>query len=132
MTKIHPLRSGAIICGSVLVAVILLVLALPAVVAVSPTISDLTSNKNATATAGTLKITQNWAQSDTVSPGIAQTESAFCKNNEAVIGGGYQISGPDGTVLFTGPSLQLNAYAVQLVNHGQSTMQVQVYATCAS
>lgn len=130
MTKTNPLLFGALTGGLGITVAALLALALPAVLGDQPSISDVTSNKNATAASGT--ITQNWAQGQTVRPGISQVETAACKSTEAVIGGGYQISGPDGAVLFAGPSLHLNAYAVQLLNHGDSTMEIQVYAVCKS
>ncbi len=65
-----------------------------------------------------------------IDPGTAAISHASCSEGQVVIGGGYQASSPEVQMLFSGPSLSVNAYAVQAYNGDNSPSFIQVYAIC--
>jgi hypothetical protein len=108
-------------------------------------LQDLTNNQNVTEPIGGFSITQQWSPMLSIDPGTAAISHASCGEGQVVIGGGYQVSSPEITqrrqqtqqlplpgvqILFNGPSLSVNAYAVQAYNLGNSPSFIQVYAIC--
>ena len=96
-------------------------------------LQELTNNQTITQTTeGGISITQQWSPRLFVDPQAAAISSASCGEGQVVIGGGYQASSPGVQMLFDGPSLSANAYAVQAYNGDTSSSFVQVYAICLS
>lgn len=96
-------------------------------------LQELTNNQTITQTTeGGISITQQWSPRLFIEPQTAGISSASCDEGQVVIGGGYQASNPGVQILFEGPSLSVNAYAVQAYNGDTSSSFVQVYAICLS
>jgi hypothetical protein len=96
-------------------------------------LQELTNNQTITQTTeGGISITQQWSPRLFIEPQTAGISSATCGEGQVVIGGGYQASNPGVQILFEGPSLSVNAYAVQAYNGDTSSSFVQVYAICLS
>lgn len=96
-------------------------------------LQELTNNQTITQTTeGGISITQQWSPRLFIEPQTAEISSATCGEGQVVIGGGYQASNPGVQILFEGPSLSVNAYAVQAYNGDTSSSFVQVYAICLS
>lgn len=96
-------------------------------------LQELTNNQTITQTTeGGISITQQWSPRLFIEPQTAGISSASCGEGQVVIGGGYQASSPGVQMLFDGPSLSANAYAVQAYNGDTSSSFVQVYAICLS
>lgn len=96
-------------------------------------LQELTNNQTITQTTeGGISITQQWSSRLFIEPQTAGISSASCGEGQVVIGGGYQASSPGVQILFEGPSLSVNAYAVQAYNGDTSSSFVQVYAICLS
>ena len=94
-------------------------------------LQELTNNQTITQTTeGGISITQQWSPRLFIEPQTAGISSASCGEGQVVIGGGYQASNPGVQILFEGPSLSVNAYAVQAYNGDTSSSFVQVYAIC--
>jgi hypothetical protein len=95
---------------------------------------------------GGFTITQQWSPMLVIDPGATVISHASCGEGQVVIGGGYydssqeipqrrqqiqqQLLIPGVQIFFSGPSLSLNAYAVQGVNNLDSPTSLQVYAIC--
>lgn len=96
-------------------------------------LQELTNNQTITQTTeGGISITQQWSPRLFIEPQTAGISSVTCGEGQVVIGGGYQASNPGVQILFEGPSLSVNAYAVQAYNGDTSSSFVQVYAICLS
>ena len=109
-------------------------------------LQDLTNNQSVTETIGGFTITQQWSPMLLIDPGTTAIIHASCGEGQVVIGGGYydssaeitqrrqqtqqQVLTPGVQIFFAGPSLSLNAYAVQAVNTHNSPSSIQVYAIC--
>ncbi len=75
-------------------------------------------------------ITQQWAPTLFINPDAAELSYARCTEGQVVIGGGYQISNPEVRILFSGPSLSVNAYGVEAYNNQDIHPFLKVYALC--
>ena len=94
-------------------------------------LQELTNNQTVTQTIeGGFSVTQQWSPMLFIEPKTAGISNATCGESQVVIGGGYQVSDPGVQILFEGPSLSVNAYAVQAYNGDTSSSFVQVYAIC--
>jgi len=93
-------------------------------------VQDLTNNQTVTEQFDGFTITQQWSPRIFISPGTAEISHASCSEGQVVIGGGFQTSNPEVTLLINGPSLAVNAYAVQAYNGDDSASSIQVYAIC--
>lgn len=93
-------------------------------------LQDLTNNQSITEPIDSFTITQQWSPMLFIDPGTAAISHASCGEGQVAIGGGYQVSNPAVEMLFNGPSLSVNAYAVQAYNGDSSPSSVQVYAIC--
>jgi hypothetical protein len=109
-------------------------------------IQDLTNTQNVTESIGGFTITQQWSPIVDIDPGTSAIAHASCGEGQVVIGGGYydssfevperrqqtgqQLLIPGVQIFFAGPSLSLNAYAVQAVNNHNSLSFIEVYAIC--
>ena len=93
-------------------------------------LQDLTNNQTITEQIDSFTITQQWSPRLFVDPGTAAISNASCGEGQVAIGGGYVVSNPAVEMLFNGPSLSVNAYAVQAYNGDSSPSSVQVYAIC--
>jgi hypothetical protein len=108
-------------------------------------LQDLTNNQSVTEPIGGFTITQQWSPTLSIDPGTTAISYASCGEGQVVIGGGYydpsqeipqrrqqtqQLLIPGLQIFFSGPSLSLNAYAVQAVNNLNSPAFIQVYAIC--
>jgi hypothetical protein len=93
-------------------------------------LQDLTNNQSITEPIDSFTITQQWSPMLFIDPGTAAISHASCGEGQVAIGGGYQVSNPAVEMLFNGPSLGVNAYAVQAYNGDTSPSSVQVYAIC--
>ena len=98
--------------------------------ATTVSLQDLINNQSVTETIGEFTITQQWSPMVLIDPGTTVISHASCGEGQVVIGGGYQASSPGVQMLFDGPSLSANAYAVQAYNGDTSSSFVQVYAIC--
>jgi hypothetical protein len=95
-------------------------------------LQELTNNQSITQPIDGFTITQQWSPRSSIDPGTAAISHSSCGEGQFVISGGYQVSNPDVQILFEGPSLSINAYAVQAYNGGSSPSFVQVYSICVS
>jgi hypothetical protein len=109
-------------------------------------LQDLTNNQSVTEPIGGFTITQQWSPTLFIDPGTTAISHASCGEGQVVIGGGYydpsqeipqrrqqiqqQVLIPGLQIFFSGPSLSLNAYAVQAINNLNSPAFIQVYAIC--
>ena len=93
-------------------------------------LQDLTNNQSITEPIDSFTITQQWSPMLFIDPGNSSISHASCGEGQVAIGGGYQVSNPAVEMLFNGPSLSVNAYAVQAYNGDSSPSSVQVYAIC--
>jgi hypothetical protein len=110
-------------------------------------LQDLTNNQSVTESIGGFTITQQWSPMGfIIDPGTTAIAHASCGEGQVVIGGGYydssfeiterrqqtqlQLLIPGVQIFFAGPSLSLNAYAVQAVNNHNSPSSIEVYAIC--
>jgi hypothetical protein len=109
-------------------------------------LQDLINNQNVTEPIGGFTITQQWSPMLSIEPGTTAISHASCGEGQVVIGGGYydssaeitqrrqqtqqQVLIPGVQIFFAGPSLSVNAYAVQAVNNHNSPSFIQVYAIC--
>ena len=110
-------------------------------------LQDLTNNQSVTEPIGGFTITQQWSPILSIEPGTTAISHASCGEGQVVIGGGYydpsaeitqqrrqqtqqQVLIPGVQIFFAGPSLSVNAYAVQAVNNQNSPSFIQVYAIC--
>jgi hypothetical protein len=108
-------------------------------------LQDLINNQSVTEPIGGFTITQQWSPTLSIDPGTTAISHASCGEGQVVIGGGYydpsqeipqrrqqtqQLQIPGLQIFFAGPSLSLNAYAVQAVNNLNSPAFIQVYAIC--
>jgi hypothetical protein len=110
-------------------------------------LQELTNNQTITQTTeGGISITQQWSPIVIIDPGMTAITHASCGEGQVVIGGGYydssfeiperrqqigqQLLIPGVQIFFAGPSLSLNAYAVQAVNNHDSPSFIEVYAIC--
>jgi hypothetical protein len=109
-------------------------------------LQDLTNNQSVTESIGGFTITQQWSPIVDIDPGTTAIAHASCGEGQVVIGGGYydssfelterrqqtqlQLLIPGVQIFFAGPSLSLNAYAVQAVNNHNSPSFIEVYAIC--
>lgn len=94
-------------------------------------LQDLTNNQSVTEQIDGFTIAQQWSPRLFISPGTAAISHASCDEGQVVIGGGFHASSPRVVLLFSGPSLTVNAYAVQAYNDGDNASFIQVYAICA-
>lgn len=93
-------------------------------------LQNLTNNQTVIESIDGFVITQQWSPMLNIAPQTAAISYANCSEGQVVIGGGYQASNPGVQILFEGPSLSVNAYAVQAYNGDTSSSFVQVYAIC--
>jgi hypothetical protein len=93
-------------------------------------LQNLTNNQTVIAPIDGFVITQQWSPMLNIAPQTAVISNASCSEGQVVIGGGYHVSSPRVQILFDGPSLTVNAYAVQAHNEGSSPSFIQVYAIC--
>jgi hypothetical protein len=94
-------------------------------------VQDLTNNQTVTEQIDGFTIAQQWSPRLFISPGTAAISHASCDEGQVVIGGGFHASSPRVVLLFSGPSLTVNAYAVQAYNDDDNASFIQVYAICA-
>jgi hypothetical protein len=93
-------------------------------------LQDLTNNQTVTEQIEPITITQQWSPRIFISPSTAAILHSACSEGQVVVGGGFQASSPEVVMLFSGPSLTVNAYAVQAYNGDDSASFIQVYAIC--
>jgi hypothetical protein len=93
-------------------------------------LQNLTNNQTGIAPIDGFVITQQWSPMLNIAPQTAAISHASCSEGQVVIGGGYHVSSPRVQILFDGPSLTANAYAVQAYNEESSPSFIQVYAIC--
>ncbi|MDQ3968215.1 MAG: hypothetical protein M3275_07460 [Thermoproteota archaeon] len=93
-------------------------------------LQDFTNNQTATAQIDRFTITQQWSPRLFINPDTAELSYASCSEGQVVIGGGYQVSSPEVRILFSGPSLTVNAYGVQAYNDEDIPSFLKVYALC--
>lgn len=93
-------------------------------------LQNLTNNQTVIESIDGFVITQQWSPMLNIAPQTAAISYANCSEGQVVIGGGYHVSNPRVQILFDGPSLNVNAYAVQAYNEESSPSFIQVYAIC--
>jgi hypothetical protein len=93
-------------------------------------LQNLTNNQTVIEPIDGFVITQQWSPRLNIAPQTAAISHASCSEGQVVIGGGYHVSSPRVQILFDGPSLTVNAYAVQAYNEESSQSFIQVYAIC--
>ena len=93
-------------------------------------LQDFTNNQTVTAQIDGFTITQQWSPAIFINSDTAALSQANCSEGQVVIGGGYQVSSPEVQILFSGPSLTVNAYGVQAYNDEDIPSFLKVYALC--